>query len=53
MYLALTKEILTENHTYSVETHQYVVCWEGIIFVKGSPSGEDSVKSFLKREIFY
>jgi len=49
MYLALNKEILTENHTCFVESDKYVICWEGLIFVKGIPSGEDSVHFFLKK----
>lgn len=49
MYLSRNNQILPEEHTCFLETDEYVVFWEGLIFVKGIPCGEESVEFFLKK----
>lgn len=49
MYLDIPGPIKTEDHTCSIETEDYAVWWEGVIFIKGMPSGRDSVEAFLQK----
>ena len=48
MYLNFNTGILTDDHTSRLETKEYAVFWEGVPFVKGIPSGEESIRRFLE-----
>ena len=48
MYLNFNTGILTDDHTIALETKEYAVFWEGVPFVKGIPSGEESIRRFLE-----
>ena len=48
MFLDTNREIMIENHTHQIESEKYMAYWEGLIFIKGIPSGAESVRVFLR-----
>ncbi|MFH1131375.1 MAG: hypothetical protein V1754_08575 [Pseudomonadota bacterium] len=48
MYLNSAGGLQPEQHTHHLETKDYNIWWEGIVFIKGIPSNEDSLKKFVR-----
>lgn len=48
MYLNFNTGILTDDLNSRLETKEYAVFWEDVSFVKGIPSGEESIRRFLE-----
>jgi len=49
MYLGIDRKVVPEKHMSFFENDKYAVFWERLIFAKGIPSGQESVKTFISK----
>ena len=49
MFIDSDPKVVIEDHTHLFDSDKYSVYWEGLIFIKGIPSGVESIRFFLEK----